>query len=150
MTVSELKEIILNKNQNIQFLEKESDNEVYLEFSTEKNTDYVFFISIESLLTTVDIGAKLNSDINAYFWHQSAEKINTSDKEWNSWIENFILESIKNLSEFETRIIQKNGLIFSSFTCEYFNEKWTKLNTNNGFRWTLKIPKIYGRKKIYK
>ncbi len=149
MSSFDIQEKIKRTFKNIEFHDRHSDDQLCLEFSTSKKKDYTFYLWIESLWTTLNIGASLKGNPDKYFWYDSAEKLNMGDEEWVNWAEEYIFRTLDKLVNYETRIIQKDGLVFTSFTCEYFDNEWKELTKNRGFRWTLDTPKIKGQKKVY-
>ncbi len=149
MSAKDLKEKLRGTFKSVDFLDKESNDELYLEFATDKNKDYLFYVWIESSWTTTNIGARLKNDPDGYFWYDSIETSEIVDDSWREWTTEFIVDRISKLTNFETRIIQIDGLLFSWFKCEYFDNTWKSIHRHSGYRWTLSIPKIKGWKKIY-
>jgi hypothetical protein len=72
------------------------------------------------------------------------------DIEWKKLISNSVFDTIDKLVHYPTRIIQKNGLFSTSFTCEYFDSTWKTISKNSVPRlFGIGVPKIAGRVKVY-
>ncbi|MBZ0245932.1 MAG: hypothetical protein K8H85_08300 [Cyclobacteriaceae bacterium] len=150
MNLTDLKEKVKEKFPNVNFLvEKESKDELILEFETDNNKDYSFYISSYLSGFFVNVGAKLKNSPGLYFWCDSIEQLNMDEGEWSRTVEQYLFDVIQKLVNHKTRIIQTKGILYCSFTCEYLQDSWKTLTKNRGSRLTLEIPKIDGRRKIY-
>ena len=85
MTTSNIRQKIKGTFRNIEFRDKETDDELHLEFSTDKNKDYNFYLWIAASWTTLNIGARLKNYPSLYFWYDSAEKLKMNHNEWEKW-----------------------------------------------------------------
>jgi len=149
MNFTELKEKLKTTFTTIDFRDKDAANGLHLEFSRKDNKDYKFYICVEPHWNSVLIGARLESDVNGYFWYDSADRTTEDDKEWEKWVVDYVFDTITTLVNYKTRIIQRDGLMFTSFKCEYFDTVWKVVTKNRAVRWTIQVPKIKGSKKIY-
>ncbi len=116
---------------------------------TEQSKSYNFYIWIEGGWTTLNIGATLKSESSKYFWYQSWENFKENDPEWKNELRETTIEQLELLLNNQTRVIQRKGLLATSFEYQYMDSDWTRISKNTALHTNFKLPKIHGRKKIY-
>jgi hypothetical protein len=128
-------------------LQSSPEPSVYIDLPDARNSDYSFTIWLEP---EMQIHARLSKDDfnNCGFWYrafEAAEFRNPDD------LGNAFMEMLKLLLSHETRIIQKHGLLFENFRCEYLSATgWKRVDANGYFRLGgFIVPVIEGRRRIY-
>jgi len=134
---------------SVTFEQKETEHELDVLVVMDEPKPYNFYIWIEGGWTIMDIGAILKSEPTKYFWYQSWENFDRIDSEWIDELFETATEQLDLLLNRQTRIIQRKGLLASSFECQYMNSEWTRISKNTALHGRLRLPKISGRKKIY-
>lgn len=149
MNSNEFLEQLNQRFSSVTFEQKETEHELDVLVVTEQSKSYNFYIWIEGGWTTLNIGATLKSEPSKYFWYQSWENFKENDPEWKNELCETALEQLELLLNNRTRVIQRKGLIASSFECQYMNSEWTRISKNTALHGRLSLPKIKGRKKVY-
>ncbi|MEO9965466.1 MAG: hypothetical protein ABJF11_06750 [Reichenbachiella sp.] len=149
MDSSEFLEQLKQRFNSIAFERKETEHELEVLVVTEEPKPYNFYIWIEGGWTIMDIGATLKSEPSKYFWYQSWENFYDVDTKWIDELLETATDQLEILLNKKTRVIQRKGLLASSFECQYMNSEWAKLSKNRALHSNLELPKISGRKKVY-
>jgi hypothetical protein len=89
------------------------------------------------------------NDDHDYFWSRSFELAEFVGSE-GDLVKAFCSE-LEVLLTHETRIVQRKGLLFWHFVCEYRDrEKWKSVGSNSAFRFgNFKPPPIDGKRHVY-
>ncbi|PQJ32565.1 hypothetical protein BST92_11795 [Nonlabens arenilitoris] len=143
--------LIKLKFPEIEFKEIESNDEICLEFRTLYCKSFKFRIWVESLWTTTNLLAILDSEPDSYFWYDEIMFNPSSNDVDDEWIDETKLEIIRALDIFikrPIRITQRKKWFATSFKCEYYDNKWIDIGKRILFSGG-RVPKISGRKKIY-
>ena len=91
----------------------------------------------------------LNQSEDSYFWYLALE---LPDFHWSaSKLSDRFFQILRLIFRHPTRIIQRNGMLFGSFTCQYEEDKlWHRIDGNSFFRFGgFKAPRIEGRRCEY-
>lgn len=152
MKIAELKSIIIKRYPDLVFTDKSDNKNLYFEFSSKTQNDYTYKIwqGVES--QNASISAKLSYSSNKeYFWVYPFEPYNSvsSEQKSNENME-FIMEQLDRLTNFKTRIIQKNNLLSQTFICEiYKDNNWMTYYKHSALKTNFVFPIIEGNQKIY-
>jgi hypothetical protein len=150
MDTSNILESIAKRFPKIYFKSREySSGELELEFSADQAKEYLFYLWLWPQISLV-IGARLVGKPDHYFWYDSTDRTTRDEIEWEKQVHEFIVDTIDKLVNYRTRIIQRDGVFSSSFTCEYFDGNWKVMSKNSALKFIgLNTPKIQGRNKVY-
>jgi hypothetical protein len=150
MNTSNIMESITNRFPRIYFKPREySSGELELEFSADQTKEYLFYLWLWPQISLV-IGARLRGKPDHYFWYESTDRTTRDDIEWEKQVHEFIVDTIDKLVNYRTRIVQREGVFSSSFTCEYFDGSWKVISKSSALKlFGLDIPKVQGREKVY-
>ena len=152
MEIDELTIIIKRRYPLIAFIDKSDKENLFLEFTSKTQKDYIYLIWYGQQSMYVTIGARLiHSNDNEYFWHYPFEpygSFSSEEKDIDS-IE-FIFEQLEILTTYKTRIIQKNNILSQTFICEIFKDNiWTAYYKHSALKTNFVFPTIDGNRKIY-
>jgi hypothetical protein len=127
----------------------ESGFSVQINIPAAPGADYSFWLLFqpERQIGAALIGA---DPARPYFWYMPFE-----DAAYNNSVEKLdgaFFETLELLISHETRIVQKRGLFFDSFRCEYkCSSGWQRVNGMAGLRMGgFKASRIAGRKRTYR
>lgn len=150
INISELNDKIRTRYPDISFTDNSEKKIMLLEFIGSHQSDYYYYVWVNSDNYLADVGAKLISQKDSYFWHTDLDYFIDS-KDSVAIVEEFVFETLKILANHRTRIIQKKKLLSQTFILEFLdNNIWRKYCPRNGLRFSnLKFPKISGRTRIY-
>lgn len=152
MKIAELKTLIYKRYPHIAFTDKSDNENLLLEFNTINQKDYNYTIWLGTEAMCASIGAKLiDSNDDEYFWNYPYEPYNSiSSEEKIVDSMDFILEELELLTNFKTRIIQKNNLLSQTFICEVLKDDiWTTYYKHSALKTKFVFPTIDGNHKIY-
>jgi hypothetical protein len=152
MKILELKTEIINRYPDIVFIDKSDSENLFLEFSSSTQLEYVYLIwfGTESICASI-AATRLNCSDKEYFWHYSFDPYD-SDSIENKTIDclEFLFEQLDILTKLKTRIIQKKNLLSQTFICEYFSKNtWTTLYKHSALKTKFVFPTITSNQKIY-
>ncbi len=150
--LEDLKLEIEDKYPTISFKSIREDEYLCLEFSTQFQNDYKFYIWVPADFLSASIGANLiKISDRHYFWYYPYDNYN-DDLDRQAEVRYFLYDILYIVTKHKTRIIQKNGILFQSFNCEYLIcNQWTQLYKHSAFKYgNFKFPKISERMQIYK
>jgi hypothetical protein len=133
----------------VSFHQRETEHELDVLVLTEYAKPYDFYIWIEGGWTIMDIVARLKSEPTKYFWYQTWENFKEDDPKWKKELLKTAIEQLELLLNNRTRVIQRKGLLASSFECQYMNSEWMRVDKNRALHSNIELPKISGRRKIY-
>jgi hypothetical protein len=123
------------------------DTFVSIELPAAVGADYAFTLSFGP---EKQIYARLlrSDSERPHFWYRPFEDVDFADAEK---LDNAFIESFERLVCNETRIIQKRGLLWHSFACEYKSENvWKREYGLSALRLGgFKVPRIPSRRHIY-
>lgn len=152
MRVPALKTEITNRYPDISFIDKSDSENLFLEFSSDTQLEYVYSIWFGTKSICASVGAKrLKSSDKEYFWHYPFNSISldSSEKRSIDCLE-FLFDQLDILTKFKTRIIQKKHLLTQTFICEYIdNNTWTTYYKHSAMKTNFVFPTLMGNQKIY-
>ncbi|NDK54646.1 hypothetical protein [Pontibacter fetidus] len=131
------------------FQPRETEHELDVLILTAEQKLYNYYLWIESNWTTLNIGATLKSAPEKYFWYEACENNYENNLEWIMQLLKYSFRELDKLLNYETRIIQKKGMITTSFECQYLTDKWNRVSKNSIVHSNIALPKIHGRNKVY-
>ncbi len=150
-SLNEMKSKIINCFSNTDFSDESHVDDLILTFKGQHQADYYYVIIVSKYVDFIHIGANLiNQPPYQYFWHIDYNFIDNANLNERN-LHNIIIENLRILVNYQTRIIQKKGLFRHTFTLEYLKDnKWIEYYKNNGSRFSdLKFPEIGKSKKVY-
>ena len=122
-----------------------------MNFKTDFTDKLNFSLWLDKNCNNCQINASFDEKekLKKYFWYYPLGML--KEKFEIDEVKYFMFEAIDKIANYRTRIIQKKGLIFQSFSLEYFDtKKWILFYKHSAFRYgNIEFPKITGDEKIY-
>jgi hypothetical protein len=121
---------------------------LYLDLPTPPGADYYFRLWVSP---EIQISARLvDPGASNYFWFMPFQK----KAFWKTAEEsqNVVDQTLETLISHETRIVQKRGLLFHTFNCDYKSPTgWKQLYSHVTLRSTeFRLPQTAERKRVYR
>lgn len=152
MIVNDIKVEIKKRYSDIVFIDKSDNDNLHLEFSTQAQLEYKYSLWFRLNTISASVGATLfNATEKQYFWYYPFDPYgsDTNEKKIED-CKDFLFEALDILTKYKTRIIQKKGLFYQTFICDFLNQNtWARYYKHSALCGNFDFPIITGRQQIY-